>query len=139
MACNVVEVVARFGDTILEVVQVSPTEQFRIGTAPDVDLAVPGQTSFPLVDCGNVRCPIGVPVEQRGKLTVLTFGRITLELTRRTVDRKAALARLAPFECRTAIRPPFPRTAALSNRDREAAPGQQDPARRRQADDRGLD
>jgi hypothetical protein len=61
---SVAEVVVRFGATLLDVRHVRPGGCFRIGTAADVDLAVEGARSFPLVDTTAagfvVRVPAGV-------------------------------------------------------------------------------
>src|SRR5258706_16202158 len=55
-----VEVVARFGDTVIDVAHVSAHESYRIGTAPNVELAIAGLGCFPIVDAGLVRRPVGV-------------------------------------------------------------------------------
>lgn len=86
MAGSVVEVVVRFGDTILDVAHVRPHETYRIGTAPGLDLAVPGHTNFPLVSSGLIRCPVGVPVRHIGATIELRFAHASVELTRRELD-----------------------------------------------------
>jgi hypothetical protein len=91
MAGSVVEVVVRFGDTILDVAHVRPHETYRIGTAPGLELAVPGHTNFPLVSGGSIRCPVGVPVRHIGATIELRFAYASIELTKRELD----LARLA--------------------------------------------
>ena len=91
---DVVEVAVRFGDTLLDVAHVDATGAFRIGTAPDVDLAVLGYTSFPLVAHGKLRIPTGCGTSMRGRTTVLRIGQVTIELTRtRPVERRVALRR----------------------------------------------
>ncbi len=86
---SVVELVVRLGDTILDVAHVPPDRTYRIGTAPDCDLAVPGFTSFPLVDGGRVRCPTGVPTSERGDTTRIQVGLAMIEATRMRVERTA--------------------------------------------------
>ncbi|HEY5948076.1 MAG TPA: hypothetical protein VIV40_21415 [Kofleriaceae bacterium] len=92
MDTDVVEVVARFGDTILDVTHVGLTDTYRIGTAPGTNLVVPGLVSFPLVAGGNVRCPVGLVSRERDGSTELRSGELTLTLTRAKL-RRAALAR----------------------------------------------
>jgi hypothetical protein len=92
MDSAVVEVVARFAGTIIDVAHVSPTETYRIGTAPGCALAVPGLTCFPLVDAGKLRCPLGVPAVEHDGTTELTVGALSLQV-RRTTLRRAPLAR----------------------------------------------
>ena len=56
-----VEVTVRFAGTLLEAVVIVPGRSFRLGSAPGVDVAVPGLISFPLVDSGGlVRIPAGL-------------------------------------------------------------------------------
>jgi len=86
MAGSVVEVVVRFGDTILDVAYVRPSETYRIGTLPGVELAVPGHTSFPLVSGGTIRCPVGVPARHIGATVELRFAHASIELTKRELD-----------------------------------------------------
>jgi hypothetical protein len=86
MTDSVVEVVVRFGDTILDVAYVRPHQTYRIGTAPGVELAVPGHTSFPLVTGGAIRCPVGVPVRHLGATVELRFAYASVELTRRQLE-----------------------------------------------------
>jgi hypothetical protein len=86
MATSVVEVVVRFGDTILDVVYVRPHQTYRIGTAPGLELALPGHTSFPLVAGGRIRCPVGVPVTHVGATIELRFAYASVELTKRELD-----------------------------------------------------
>jgi hypothetical protein len=58
---EVAEIAVRFGDTTFDVRDVA-TGTFRIGTAPDVDLALDGLTSFPLVDwIATERCMLRIP------------------------------------------------------------------------------
>lgn len=91
---DIVEVAVRFGDTLLDVTHVDATGVFRIGTAPDVDLAVPGYTSFPLVAQGKIRIPTGAETSTRGRTTVLRLGQVTIELARtRPIERRLALRR----------------------------------------------
>lgn len=82
MEREVVEVVARFGGTIVDFAHVGPTGTYRIGTAPGVDLPIPGLTCFPLVDGNTVRCPVGLPVREDGSRTELRAGAVTLHITR---------------------------------------------------------
>lgn len=86
MAGSVVEVVVRFGDTILDVAHVRPDRTYRIGTAPGLELAVPGHTSFPLVADGAIRCPVGIPMRHIGATIELGFAHTTIELTRCALD-----------------------------------------------------
>jgi hypothetical protein len=86
MAPSVVEVVVRFGDTILDVAYVRPHQTFRVGTAPGLELALPGHTSFPLVADGAIRCPVGVPVRHLGATIELRFAYASVELTRRELE-----------------------------------------------------
>jgi hypothetical protein len=80
---DVVEVIARFGDTIIDVAHVGPNGAYRIGTAPDANLAVlPGLTSFPIVEGRTLRCPIGWRSALRGATTELSTGAITIAITR---------------------------------------------------------
>lgn len=82
MAEQVVEVVVRFGDTILDVAHVGPRAAYHIGTAPGVDLAVAGHTCFPLVDGGAFRLPLGAPARTLDGRTVLEIEGVTVELAR---------------------------------------------------------
>lgn len=82
MAEQVVEVVVRLGDTILDVAHVGPHAAYHIGTAPGVDLAVPGHTSFPLVSGGAFRIPRGAPMRTLEGCTELDIERVTIQLTR---------------------------------------------------------
>jgi hypothetical protein len=99
MVSDVVEVVARFAGTIVDVKHVGPTSTYRIGTAPDVDLAVAGLTSFPIVEAGRVRCPVGMETHAHGATTELRAGAITLHLTRMKLTRSAVPRRR--FDLRT--------------------------------------
>src|ERR1051325_10492483 len=54
-----VEVVARFGQTVLDVAHVPLDATYRVGTAADVDITVPGLGSFPILEGGRVRRPVG--------------------------------------------------------------------------------
>ncbi len=92
MEREVVEVVARFGATIVDLAHVGPTGTYRIGTAPGVDLAIPGLTCFPLVDGNTVRCPVGVPMREDGSRTELRAGAVTIHITRTKLP-SASLAR----------------------------------------------
>src|SRR5690606_6269265 len=58
----------------------------RIGTAPGVDLAVSGFTSYPLVEGGIVRIPPGCAATPRGATTELRLGAVTIACTRMTLD-----------------------------------------------------
>jgi hypothetical protein len=84
---SVVELVVRLGDTILDVAHVPPERTYRIGTAPECDLAVPGFTSYPLVDDGRLRCPTGVPTSVHGNTTRIQVGLATIEATRVRITR----------------------------------------------------
>ena len=80
---DVLEVVARFGDTIVDVAHVGPDGAYRIGTAPDANLAVlPGLTSFPLVEGRTLRTPIGWRRVESGATTEVSTGAITIAITR---------------------------------------------------------
>ncbi len=57
---QVAEIAVRFGDSTLDNRQLA-SGAFRIGTGRDVDLAVPGLTSFPLVDWSDRGCMVRVP------------------------------------------------------------------------------
>lgn len=85
MVREVVEVVARFGGTIIGVTHVGPTGTYRIGTAPGIELAVPGLTCFPLVAGRIVRCPVGMHAEERDGTTELRVGALSLHVTRTTL------------------------------------------------------
>lgn len=82
MDIDVVEVLARFGDTIVDVAHVGAADAYRIGTAPGVNLAVPGLTRFPIVEGRTIRCPAGMRAEERGNTTVLRSGALAIEITR---------------------------------------------------------
>src|SRR5262245_8079399 len=82
MARDVVEVVARFGDTVLDYRHLGASDVYRIGTGPDVDLALPGHTSFPLVDRGTVRIPVGIAATTRGTTTRFAIGLVSIAITR---------------------------------------------------------
>jgi hypothetical protein len=103
-----VEVTARFADTLLLVTRVAPGAEFRIGTAPDVDLPLPGLGSFPLVDrTGQILVPAGasatyacdgarVPVHRSARLAPgarveLVLGAVTI-----AIAEAPACARIAP-------------------------------------------
>ena len=58
---SVVEIVVRFGGTIIDVAHVAANGAYRIGTAPSVDLPVIGSTCFPLIDQLVLRAPAGTP------------------------------------------------------------------------------
>ncbi len=81
MARSVVEVVVRFGDSVVDIAHVPPDAEYRIGTSPGVDLAVEGHTSFPLVAAGRIRCPLGVPAHHHGRTVELQLAQATLALT----------------------------------------------------------
>ena len=87
MPAEVVEVIARFGDTILDVRHLGDAGSYRIGSAPGVDLAVPGHTSFPIVDGRVVRFPVGVRAVERGATTELQLGLVTVHVTRMRLPR----------------------------------------------------
>jgi hypothetical protein len=92
MAREVVEVVARFGSTILDVAHLEPSDTYRIGSAPGTRLAVPGVTSFPLVTGGSVRCPVGMRASDEDGITVLSIGALAIHVTRTKLPH-APLAR----------------------------------------------
>ena len=80
-----VEVVARFAGTQLVATVVGPERTFRIGTAPGVDLAIEGFTSFPLVDRGGAnRVPVGVASVCRGDVLELVLGRVQVTIAQAT-------------------------------------------------------
>jgi hypothetical protein len=87
MASDVVEVVARFGDTIVDVAHVGPDDTYRIGSGPDTQLAVPGLVSFPLVSAGRVRLPVGVPTIERDGWTELRVGPLSIFIMRTQLAR----------------------------------------------------
>jgi len=108
---HVAEIAVRFGDTPLSTVELA-TGAYRIGTAPGVDLAVPGLTSFPLVEWTAqarptclVRVPVGVDAHRdglrldggvvlsAGDRLALTIGAIAIEIG--VVERAAPLPRPA--------------------------------------------
>jgi len=101
MDTDVVEVVTRFGRTILDVTHVGPTDTYRIGTAPQVNCIVPGLTCFPLVTGGTMRRPVGVLVVERDGWTELRLGALSIHVTRTKLSR-APLAR-PRFERRTPL------------------------------------
>ena len=82
MAREVVEVVARFADTVVSVAHLGPRDSYRIGNAPDVDLAIAGHASFPLVDRGVVRAPLGITTTTAGATTTVRFGHVSIAITR---------------------------------------------------------
>lgn len=94
MAREVVEVVARFAGTIIDVAHLGPHDRYSVGTAPGVDLAVPGLTCFPLVDRGVVRCPIGMQAHdaetsERGpEPTEIRAGALSLRVTRTQIPQR---------------------------------------------------
>ncbi|HEY5925946.1 MAG TPA: hypothetical protein VIV11_29865 [Kofleriaceae bacterium] len=87
MDTDVVEVVARFGGTILDVRHVGPTDTYLIGTAQGTHLSVPGLTCFPLVARGSVRLPLGLPAVERDGWTELRVGELSLFITRTKLSR----------------------------------------------------
>jgi hypothetical protein len=98
---DVVEVVARFGGTILDVAHVGEADTYRIGSAQGTNLAVPGLVCFPLVTGTKLRFPVGVPAVEHDGWTELRFGALTIHLTRTKLSR-APLAR-PRFERRTSV------------------------------------
>jgi len=92
MDSDVVEVVARFGGTILDVTHVGPTDTYRIGTAQGTNLTVPGLTCFPLVAGGKLRFPVGIATTERDGWTELRVGALSIHVTRTKLPR-APLAR----------------------------------------------
>jgi hypothetical protein len=83
----VVELVVRLGETILDVAHVPAERTYRIGTAPDCDFAVPGFTSYPLVDGGRVRCPTGIVATEHGDTSRMHIGLVTIDATRMHITR----------------------------------------------------
>ena len=96
---DAVEVVARFGGSIVALAHLRDGATYRMGTAPGVDLAVPVATTFPLVERGVVRIPAGIqatlveagrrsPVGARelwlavGMRVELTIGLVTIRIAR---------------------------------------------------------
>jgi hypothetical protein len=96
---DVIEVVARFAGTIVDVRHLGPKDRYCIGTAPGVDLAIVGLTRFPIVDAGRIRCPVGMEAVDRSGTTELRIGAVTLQLTRMKLTT-ATLPRRRP-ELRT--------------------------------------
>ena len=92
------QITARFGDSLVETVEIDRDGSYRIGTAPDVDLAVAKIGSFPIVtgDATGfiVRTPVGMGEATAVRLAAdqpvtLRFGMITI-----TVE---LVARAAPL------------------------------------------
>src|SRR5438067_738727 len=89
---HVIEVVARIGESTVDLVHLDPAASYHVGNTPGVDLAVPGIGRFPLVDAGLVRIPAGIaatlggrPVEARavragGEPIALALGLATIEI-----------------------------------------------------------
>lgn len=82
MAREVVEVVARFGETVLDIAHLGASDTYRIGTAPGCELSVPGLTCFPLVAGGTVHCPVGIAASTMGAMTELRAGALVVQVTR---------------------------------------------------------
>jgi len=82
MVREVVEVVARFGETVLDIAHLGPDDTYRIGTAPGCDLTVPGLACFPLVAGGVVRCPIGLSTRTDKETTELRVGALVVTVAR---------------------------------------------------------
>ncbi len=56
-----VEVTVRFAGTLIDAIVVEPGRSYRLGSAPGVDVPIPGLLSFPLVDsAGLIRIPAGL-------------------------------------------------------------------------------
>jgi hypothetical protein len=102
------QITARFGDSLIEVVEIERDGSYRIGTAPDVDLAVANIGSFPIITGDvrgfRVRTPVGMGEASDVRLAAdqpvtLRFGMIaiTIEL----------VARAAPLPVRTIERRPY--------------------------------
>ena len=103
-----VEVVARIASSVVDIAHVPPTGRYRIGTAPEVELAVAVGTlrSFPLLDEGfRFRRPAGVaatlhtgtdvlPITE-SELTLRPGWRVELELGKATVS--LAMIRRTPM------------------------------------------
>ena len=64
---NVIEVVARIGESTIDFVHLPQDRSYVVGNTPGVDLAVPGIGRFPLVDGDLVRIPAGVPATAGGQ------------------------------------------------------------------------
>ena len=101
MHTDVVEVVARFGDTIVDVTHVGPNDTYRIGSAQGTNVSVPGLVCFPLVTGAKLRFPVGVHPALHDGWTELRFGDVTLHIKRTKLSR-APLARRR-FERRTLV------------------------------------
>ena len=97
---DVVELVARIGDTVLDVAHLTPGVRYRIGSAPDVDLAVSALGSFPVVDGDIVRVPAGLvatvdnrrdpgPTIRIAGTIVLQVGLVTLTIRRAVREAQA--------------------------------------------------
>ncbi|HLL25091.1 MAG TPA: hypothetical protein VK427_23310 [Kofleriaceae bacterium] len=114
MGGDAVEVTVRFGGNLIAVTRLAPGERFTIGTAPGVDLAVAGPTTFPLVDGFVVRLPVGVRASRAGgelapgERIEVTLGLVTIEVVR-DVEAVATLpppprtTRLVPFAVATLV------------------------------------
>ncbi len=103
MQPQVVEVVARIGDSIVHAAHVAPSGCFRIGTQPGVDLPLAEGSlgSFPLVDRNLViRVPTGVTATTIDGTTRIAFGCAVVELRLVAAPREVVpkrRAELRPF------------------------------------------
>ena len=70
---QVAEIAVRFGDSVLDVRHLA-SGTYRIGSGRDVDLAVVGLTSFPLVEWTDRGCTLRVPAGIEGTSRVLARG-----------------------------------------------------------------
>jgi hypothetical protein len=102
------QITARFGDSLVETVEIDRDGSYRIGTAPDVDLAVAQIGSFPIVtgDATGfiVRTPVGMgdAIDVRlvaDQPVTLRFGMIAI-----TVE---LVARVAPLPVKKVDRRPY--------------------------------
>ena len=101
------QITARFGDSLIEAVEIEHDGSYRIGTAPDVDLAIAKIGSFPIVTGDPtgfiVRTPVGMSDATEVRLAdtpvTLRFGMITITI--------ALAARAAPLPVPTIDRRPY--------------------------------
>jgi hypothetical protein len=63
---ELVEIVARIGDTVVDVAHLPPGARYCIGSGPAVDLAVGTLGSFPMIDGDVVRVPAGLVARVNG-------------------------------------------------------------------------
>lgn len=103
MAAEAIELVVHFAGTLVDARRIERHQRYLIGTAPNVDLPLATATTFPLVDSGLVvRIPAGIEPVREGRRTTLSFGLVTVALTRVTdapapMPRPRASLRIVPF------------------------------------------